>query len=157
MTIRHTFIPSPVRSYWSKRNRTEKVKRTLHQFESVSLADLTSSGNQPAQLWQLWPKVALHHTQIKHTHTHFQTNECKKMLYFNEQRNCLTDEDIQVRSLSLPLHTAGPKLDLAALYLEYTNTHTHSYCPSNCTAVDSQQEVPMLCPCDCSPHAPSQI
>lgn len=65
-------------------------------------------------------------------------------------------------SLSIsPLHAAGPKLDLADLYLAYTNTythtHTHWYCHSNCTAVVSQQEVPTLHPCDSSPHALPQV
>lgn len=51
-----------------------------------------------------------------------------------------------------PLRTAGLKLDLTALYLAYTNTHTHtqSYCPSNCTAVESQQEVPVWLQPTCS-------
>lgn len=95
------------------------------KFESVPLADLMSSGQQPAQLWHLWAQVTLHHTHIN-THTF------RRMIV----KRCFTLMSKEIASLMKtskfsfclsPLHTAGSKLDLAALYLAYTNTHIHAH------------------------------
>lgn len=84
------------------------------------------------------------------------------MLHFNEQRNCLTDEDIHILSLCLSLlHTAGSKLDLAALHLSYTNTHmrtcAHAYTHTHTASATAQlSSLNRRCPC-CAHVTPAHM